>query len=162
MYTYSLVIAVEKHWRPLSQTEGIPLVQQRQNTIFRLIKKKLETLLKQRTAEKHFGIYLESYLAKRYTSIMHFEDGTALSIHSCSTVMYKILCWLQPSLHTVRTVNPSNYKNLLVISDFTSNRATDQNIPIALTVAKIEAFFDEWISIFYESITSHKTRFVLQ
>lgn len=40
------------------------MVQQRQNTMFRLIKKKLETLLKQRTAEKHFGIYLVSYLAK--------------------------------------------------------------------------------------------------
>jgi len=63
VYTYSF-FSVEKHRGPLSQTEGIPLVQQRQNTMFRLIKKKIETLLKQRTAEKHFGIYLVSYLAK--------------------------------------------------------------------------------------------------
>lgn len=42
--TYSALLI--NHGGPLSQTEGIPLVQQRQNTMFRLIKKKLETLLK--------------------------------------------------------------------------------------------------------------------
>lgn len=55
--------------------EGIPLVQQRQNTMFRWIKKKLETLLKQRTSEKHFGIYLVSYLAKSTQALCILETA---------------------------------------------------------------------------------------
>lgn len=51
------------------------MVQQRQNTMFRLIKKKLETLLKQRTAEKHFGIYLVSYLAKGTQALCILETA---------------------------------------------------------------------------------------
>lgn len=55
---------LRNQWGPLSQTEGIPLVQQRQNTMFRLIKKKTRNFIETRTAEKHFGIYLVTYLAK--------------------------------------------------------------------------------------------------
>lgn len=40
--------------KALLRTEGIHLVQQRQNTMFRMFKKKLETLLKH-ALQKHFG-----------------------------------------------------------------------------------------------------------
>lgn len=80
--------------------------------MFRLIKKKLETLLKQRTAEKHFGIYLVSYLAKGTQALCILETARLKSIHSFPTVMYKILSWLQPCSHTVRIVNPSNFTRI--------------------------------------------------
>lgn len=72
MYTYS---DVESHRGPLSQNEGIPLVQQRKNIMSRLIKKKLQTLLIQRTAETHFGIYLVSYLAKSTQALCILETA---------------------------------------------------------------------------------------
>lgn len=55
VYTHTAYSALGRTTDEHFTNEGIPLVQQRQNTMFRWIKKKLETLLKQRTSEKHFG-----------------------------------------------------------------------------------------------------------
>lgn len=84
--------------------------------MFRLIKKKLETLLRQRTAEKHFGIYLVSYLAKKVHKHYAFWRRHGLkSKHSCPTFMYKVLNWLQPCLHTVRIVTTISRSSMMIL-----------------------------------------------
>lgn len=44
--------------------------------MFKLIKKKLETLLKHALRKTFWDIF-SSLFSQRYTSIMHFGDGTA-------------------------------------------------------------------------------------
>lgn len=77
MYTYSLFSIVENHWEDHFHKLKIFLWYNKgKNTMFRSIKKKLETLLKHALQKDIFGICLVTYLVKRYTSIEHFGDGT--------------------------------------------------------------------------------------